>query len=222
MPGCRRYLLSLILLLIIGGCSKDFRAVPIQACNESVVPERVVATAPRISCEEAARRYFESPQTSPLQLTLSKGPPGHEGFRLIISNKTDHPVIFFRPQAISFGGMDSLLADLVIRMVSSSGARMLGEEAMIDWKLNLIRQNFSLLPPKGSCYIDIRLDEAIDFPQETFPPGNYQIQVILRGWHVGPWPESKQNPGCEVLDIGAWVGVTEPSLAITLTVYPQP
>lgn len=216
-----KYWLLLIFLLIISGCSGDFQAVPIRACHEFAVPEDIVATAPKISCEEEARRYFESSQPSPLQPILStiSDPRSPLAFRLIISNKTDHPVIFFRPQAISFGGTSPLLTDLVIQLVSSSGTRIFGEEDWIDWRVDIVKQNFSLLPPRGSCYIDIRLDEALDFPKKPFPPGNYRMQVILRGQYVGPLVVSGQGR-CEVLDIGSWLGVTEPSPAITLTVCP--
>jgi len=75
-----------------------------------------------------------------------------------------------------------------------------------------------MLPPGGSCAVDLQLiwDET-NLPLESpIPPGDYRMHVILLQNDRGPSISKDEN-----LDIGAWVGVTDPSNEVTLTILPS-
>jgi len=79
---------------------------------------------------------------------------------------------------------------------------------------------FSILRPGQSCTVEWELmwNETVPPLPRPIPPGDYTLKVFLRGTALGP-----QVPGrriITVLDIGGWVGTSEASNPVTLTILP--
>jgi hypothetical protein len=140
--------------------------------------------------------------------------------RLTITNVTDQPVIFVRPYRISFlGSSTGRPVQLFVDLVSATGERI-GPALGTVYELKIPLQTaemFSMLPPGESCTVDLDLVWNKTFmPLEVpIPAGNYTMRGILAGSALGPDVEMWGD-----FDIGAWVGTTDPSNEVTLTVLP--
>lgn len=168
--------------------------------------------------------YHESDSPLSLHLDLMENSLGYAEaipLRLTVTNETDEPIIFLRPRDISLQeGLYPI--GLEIRLVSSSGETIRPEFRWTNPSFPLPfmpREAFSTLPPRERCYIDFQLawDRTWLPLEEPIPSGDYQISVRFQGIAVGPQIDSV---GQQFLDIGAWVGYTEASNVVTLTILP--
>lgn len=219
-----------VLALLMTACHT---AHPPRPCDSSemILPEDIMAAGESISSEEASRRFGErfaqrSEWLSWLSLRLDVAQSEFEygadiPFRVTITNGTDHPVVFFRPQVNSLGADLYPIGMFEIELVSATGEAVRAAPLMALPRRfplpELTREAFSLLPPGESCYMDCLLArDRVWLPlPEHIPPGNYQMTIVLSGWAIGPSPTWEQT-----VDVGAWVGTTEPSNAVSFTILP--
>jgi hypothetical protein len=125
-------------------------------------------------------------------------------------------LIFPRPHALAFEqqicNIEGLHLDLVCVQMPPTG----GEPLLPYWG-EVRKEDFTSLPGGGSCVIPLRLtwgDGALDGLPPPPSPGEYWVTASLRGASIGP------KIGNDYYDIGAWVGVTNPSNVVTLTILP--
>lgn len=216
-----------VLALLMTACHANPPPRPCDS-SEMILPEDIVAAGETISSEEASRRFGErfALRSESLSLRLDVAHNEFEygtdiPFRVTITNETDHPVIFFRPQFNSLGDTYPI-GMFAIELVSATGeeVRPPSYPAMIHPPFPLpvrTRETFSLLPPGESCYIDYLLaGDRVWMPlPEPIPPGDYQMTVVFWGSWIGPKPI-----GGQPIDVGAWVGTTEPSNTVNFTILP--
>jgi hypothetical protein len=235
---------STLVLIILLGCSnmvEPFPAVDLEqaatgplrqsdqllrSCDsiEFTLPESEIATAQRINSDEQTRRTSErydyrGDQLS-LHLTLVQDTVGHSdpiASRIAITNDTEQPIIFCRPQAISTMDRQPPLASLFVGLSSVSG-EWHPQLAYIQWTSpRPKREDFTVLPPGESCTIDFQVVWKEGTLQSPPPPGDYRVYVHMNSWWGAPEIESAQF---EFYDIDAWVGQTKPSNVVTLTISP--
>ena len=167
--------------------------------------------------------------------------------RLTITNGTDQPVIFVRPRNVEFlyyysyppfhpsfvpptpavpfyeGGLTSwhpyFPTQLYIDLVPFPD-KIRPPEAIGGTRSPLLKEDFSMLRPGQSCTIEWKLTwNGPGIPLTgPIPPGDYTLKVFLRGTDLGP--EIPGRPVITILDIGGWVGTSEASNPVTLTILP--
>jgi hypothetical protein len=237
--GSRLLVLSgFLVLTVVSGCSDAVdrnptptvepqptdppsSAPPAPLCDSSefILPD---SSGERITSEEArqrrAARSAEQHDWLSLHLDLAQNAFGYAEpipFRLTVTNETDHPVVFLRPRSLSLSGDPQ--AELLVSLRALSGESN-WEYTMLPWEWPPVTgEMFSVLPPGGSCAIDLNLvwDGTLEFLREPFGPGDYEMAVTLIGSFVGPETESSMY-----YDVGAWVGATQPSNMVELTILP--
>ena len=145
--------------------------------------------------------------------------------RLVFTNTLNEPVVFARPQHISFYGDATLEPNqssrLLVGMVSSAGERI-KPVPIIATQLSyypLPIEQFSHLAPGESCSLEIPLLWSnTHLPlSEPIPPGKYNLQAVSQHYDLGP---QAPNDRAKMIDISAWVGETELSNNVTVTILP--
>lgn len=203
-------------------------STPYPACDsvELLVPTSVVATGKHIDYLTA--RPASTPWPSGLTVSLmalSENIPYAEPIplRLSIRNDGAKPIIFVRPQGLSFRNDMSIKPNsLIIDLRSISGEVIELEEFSTGFPLARHApptKQFSMLPPGTSCSIDVPLvwDKMNSPLAAPIPVGSYQAKAKLYLWDPGP--EALDNASGYV-DIGAWVGTTNYSNMSAFTILP--
>lgn len=223
------------------------------ASNEFAVPENVLKAGKELGRYEACNRVLElgrqqygwlSVQLDLVRSVIRYGEP--IPLRLTITNETDHPVIFARPQGVEFLYLFSFpplhpsftppphpafdLSACQVATYPYSPIQLwvdltpfpdnVGPPAVFGFNPRK-PQAFSMLRPGQSCTVEWDLTwngPGVSPLTGPFPPGNYTLRVFLRGVALGP--EIPNRPIITILDIGGWVGTSEASNPVTLTILP--
>lgn len=206
---------------------------PLLACESSefALPDSLVAAGKKLDrapyLSPPGERFAEQRGWLSVRLDLAQVAVQYADpvpFRITITNERDHRVIFVRPQITSFLGDPNIPATfasgLQVDMVSFSGERVRPEsEADIDVGLRSSppKEKFSMLPPRKSCTVDLQLrwDRTFMPLGKPIPAGTYRMSLTLLQYDLGPGMGKEAN-----LDIGAWVGFTDPSNEVVLTILP--
>ena len=166
--------------------------------------------------------------------------------RFTITNETDHPVIFVRPQNMEFlydssyppyhpnfsrpSYISSFLPPTSFSLAQvyvaldpfPDGIRPAGESRLVQLESLLQPQGaFSMLRPGQSCTVegDLMWNKTAEPLAEPLPPGTYTLWVFLRGTGLGPDLDPVRYTG-KIIDVGGWVGCSGASRAVTLTILP--
>jgi len=239
--GCKRVLgfLGVIsaLMVLVCACSAPgtpqpksaIQAVPVfPDCGntEFALPESVVAAGERVDSLEYWDRFYERRRNQDrwlsVHLDLVNDVIGYGDpvpFRLTITNGTDRPVIFVRPQRMTLF-LEVTYQGIPIQLLiflASSGERIapVGHALVQVQFPPPTRESFSVLPAGESCALDLPFlwNETLWPLEEPIPPGDYQMSMALRGTALGLGPEDGGY-----VDIGAWVGCSDVSNVVSFTV----
>lgn len=141
--------------------------------------------------------------------------------RLSITNEKNEPIIFVRPQGLSFYG-DFVVKNnsLVVDLRFASGDLIKSDDVSTGFPLVVHAPSadaFSILSLGASCRMDVSLVwNKMNSPLAApIPGGTYQIKTALFLRYSGP---EIPNGASEYVDIGAWVGFTDYSNTVTFTV----
>lgn len=205
---------------------------PFPPCDSSqfMVPTSMITTSQRVDARWGGEsdRYEEQRGWLSIRLELQQSIVKHAepiSLQITFTNKRDVPIIFARPQHISFFGDATLEPNqssrLEVTMRSWSGKFIMPVSTMVT----LLHyypppsEAFSQLPPRSSCSMELPLiwDETMLPLSAPIPPGNYAMWAISQ--HFDPGPQVSKGAS-ELWDIGAWVGETRSSNTVTFTVLP--
>ncbi len=226
---------------------------PSCASSEFALPESVLQAGEVLDLEEADRREIELGRQQygwlSVHIALTRNVVRYGDpipLRFTITNETDHPVIFVRPQNTeflydsfyppyhpNFSRPSYISAFLPPTSFSPTQIyvaldpfpdeiRPLGESRLVELESLLQPQgSFSMLRPGQSCTAEGYLvwNKTVEPLAEPIPPGNYTLWVFLRGTGLGPDIDPVRYTG-EIIDVGGWVGCSEASNAVTLTILP--
>lgn len=224
----RIFLVGLLVQVIFLCFSNACAERGLRPCDEGafLLPESVIRRSEEVELREARhrsdQRFVEQSDALSLHLTLAK-----DAFlygeaitgQIIVTNKTNRPLIFARPHGFMLE-MCLRLNLICVYLVNSSGNLVrLPVRAFIDPSFRLLEptlKDFSRLPPGESCAINFswRLNEPLTPEFGPIPPGDYQISIVLLASSIGPPTDNEDG----YYDIGAWTGSTKPSNAVTLTI----
>lgn len=183
-----------------------------------------LATAPLISADEARRRSSErftyasrglSLVLQPVVSTFTYAEP--VAFRIAITNQSGQAIVFCRPKGITIESQPPLAGVIVnLRPVSHEWHRGF---AWIQWAASAPSpEEFTRLPLGASCTMDFELHWEEGTLRSPPPPGDYLMDARLHSWWGAPLA---QRNSMTFYDLEAWVGETERSNTITLTVVPS-
>ncbi len=201
---------------------------PLPACESSefLLPQSVLVAAQELDRDDYRDHYFDRFEKQHGWLSVHLDLPQSAiryadpiPFRLTIINEKDYPVIFVRPDDISFRFHPNIQLRLRVEMISFAGERISPRTVTTVDTIYIPPppERFSMLPPEKSCIMDLQLmwNETVLPLEEPIPPGDYRMSVTLRQLDLGPRTREYGD-----LDIGAWVGATEPSNVVTVTIQP--